>query len=285
MIAVTGATGHLGRLVVTGLLDAGVPAGEVVAVVRTPEKAADLADRGVQVRQAGYTEPAALVAALQGVDRLLLVSGSEVGQRVEQHTNVLEAAKATGVGLVVYTSAPKADDTPLPLAPEHIATERLIADSGIPAVVLRNNWYFENYDQQITEAARTGELVGSADGGRIAAATRADFAAGTVALLTADRPETGVLELGGDEAWTLSDLAVAIAAETGREVTYRDLSPEEHVRALVAAGLPEGTAQFVAGLDQAIAQGALDTGSHALSELTGRPTTTLAEYVHTVLSR
>jgi NAD(P)H dehydrogenase (quinone) len=285
MIAVTGATGHLGRLVVTGLLDAGVPAGEVVAVVRTPEKAADLADRGVQVRQASYTEPAALVAALQGVDRLLLVSGSEVGQRVEQHTNVLEAAKATGVGLVVYTSAPKADDTPLPLAPEHIATERLIADSGIPAVILRNNWYFENYDQQITEAARTGELVGSADGGRIAAATRADFAAGTVALLTADRPETGVLELGGDEAWTLADLAVAIAAETGREVTYRDLSPEEHVRALVAAGLPEGTAQFVAGLDQAIAQGALDTGSHALSELTGRPTTTLAEYVHTVLSR
>jgi NAD(P)H dehydrogenase (quinone) len=285
MIAVTGATGHLGRLVVTGLLDAGVPAGEVVAVVRTPEKAADLADRGVQVRQASYTEPAALVAALQGVDRLLLVSGSEVGQRVEQHTNVLEAAKATGVGLVVYTSAPKADDTPLPLAPEHIATERLIADSGIPAVILRNNWYFENYDQQITEAARTGELVGSADGGRIAAATRADFAAGTVALLTADRPETGVLELGGDEAWTLSDLAVAIAAETGREVTYRDLSPEEHVRALVAAGLPEGTAQFVVALDQAIAQGALDTGSNALSKLISRPTTTLAEYVHTVLSR
>jgi NAD(P)H dehydrogenase (quinone) len=285
MIAVTGATGHLGRLVVTGLLDAGVPAAEVVAVVRTPEKAADLAARGVQVRQAAYDDAAALEAALEGVDRLLLVSGSEVGRRVEQHANVLQAAKAAGVALVVYTSAPKADDTPLPLAPEHIATERLIADFAVPAVVLRNNWYFENYDQQIAQAAETGELTGSSGAGRIAAATRADFAAATVAVLTAEQPATGVVELGGDEAWTMSDLAAAVAAETGRDVTYRDLSPEEHVRGLVAAGLPEGTAQFVAGLDQAIAQGALDTGSRALSGLTGRPTTTLAEYVHTVLGR
>jgi NAD(P)H dehydrogenase (quinone) len=285
MIAVTGATGHLGRLVITGLLDAGVPADEVVAVVRTPEKAADLAERGVQVREAAYSDPVALETAVKGVDRLLLVSGNEVGQRVEQHGNVLRAARSTGVELVVYTSAPKADDTSLPLAPEHIATERLIAEIGVPAVVLRNNWYLENYDQQIGQAAQTGELVGSAGGGRIAAASRADFAAATVAVLTAPEPTPGVLELGGDEAWTLSQLAAAVAAEAGREVTYRDLSPEEHVRSLVAAGLPEGTAQFVAALDQSIALGALDTGSTALSRLIGRPTTTLAEYVHTVLSR
>jgi NAD(P)H dehydrogenase (quinone) len=285
MIAVTGATGHLGRLVVTGLLDAGVPADEVVAVVRTPEKAADLAERGVQVREAAYTDPAALETALKGVDRLLLVSGNEVGRRVEQHGTVLRAAQAAGLDLVLYTSAPKADDTSLPLAPEHIATERLIAQVGIPAVVLRNNWYFENYDQQITQATQTGELTGSAGAGRIAAATRADFAAATVAVLTAGQPTPGVVELGGDQAWTLADLAAAVAAETGREVTYRDLSPEEHVRTLVDAGLPEGTAQFVAALDQSIAAGALDTGSTALSELIGRPTTTLAEYVHAVLSR
>jgi NAD(P)H dehydrogenase (quinone) len=285
MIAVTGATGHLGRLVVTGLLDAGVPAAEVVAVVRDPDKAADLAARGVVVRQADYADAAALEVALKGVDRLLLVSGSEVGQRVTQHANVLRAAAAAGVALVVYTSAPKADDTPLPLAPEHIATERLIADSGIPAVVLRNNWYFENYDQQIGQAAATGTLTGSAGRGRIAAATRADFAAATVAVLTAPQPTPGVLELGGDEAWTLADLAAAVAAETGREVTYQDLSPEEHVRSLVEVGLPEGTARFVAGLDQAIAQGALETGSTALSELTGRPTTSLAAYVRSVLGR
>jgi NAD(P)H dehydrogenase (quinone) len=285
MIAVTGATGHLGRLVVTGLLDAGVPAAEVVAVVRTPERAADLAERGVQVRRADYTDAAALETALQGVDRLLLVSGSEVGQRVPQHTNALQAAKAAGVPLLVYTSASKADDTPLPVAPEHTATERLIADFGIPAVVLRNNWYLENYDQQIRQAAETGELSGSSGDGRIAAATRADYAAATVAVLTAEQPTPGVLELGGDEAFTLAELAEAVAAETGRAVTYRDLSAAEHLQSLLDAGLPAGTAEFVVGLDQAIAQGALDTGSRALSELTGRPTTTLAEHVHTVLGR
>jgi NAD(P)H dehydrogenase (quinone) len=285
MIAVTGATGHLGRLVVTGLLDAGVPAAEVVAVVRTPERAADLAERGVQVRRADYTDAAALETALQGVDRLLLVSGSEVGQRVPQHTNALQAAKAAGVPLLVYTSASKADDTPLPVAPEHTATERLIADFGIPAVVLRNNWYLENYDQQIRQAAETGELSGSSGDGRIAAATRADYAAATVAVLTAEQPAPGVLELGGDEAFTLAELAEAVAAETGRAVTYRDLSAAEHLQSLLDAGLPAGTAEFVVGLDQAIAQGALDTGSRALSELTGRPTTTLAEHVHAVLGR
>jgi NAD(P)H dehydrogenase (quinone) len=239
----------------------------------------------VQVRRADYTDAAALETALQGVDRLLLVSGSEVGQRVPQHTNALQAAKAAGVPLLVYTSASKADDTPLPVAPEHTATERLIADFGIPAVVLRNNWYLENYDQQIRQAAETGELSGSSGDGRIAAATRADYAAATVAVLTAEQPTPGVLELGGDEAFTLAELAEAVAAETGRAVTYRDLSAAEHLQSLLDAGLPAGTAEFVVGLDQAIAQGALDTGSRALSELTGRPTTTLAEHVHAVLGR
>jgi len=285
MIAVTGATGHLGRLVVTGLLDAGVPADQVVAVVRSPEKAADLAGRGVQVRQADYDDAAAVDTALSGVDRVLLVSGSEPGKRVPQHTNVLQAAKAHGVELLVYTSASKADDTSLPLAPEHIATERLIADFDLPAVVLRNNWYFENYDQQIAQAAETGSLTGSSGAGRIGAATRAEYAAAAVAVLTAEQPTPAVLELGGDQAWTLGELAAAVGAETGREVTYRDLSPEEHIATLVGFGLEEGTAQFVVGLDQSIAQGALDTGSSALSELIGRPTTTLAAYVHTVLGR
>jgi len=284
MISVTAASGHLGRLVVTGLLDAGVPAAEVVAVVRTPGKVADLSARGVQVRQADYADTAALEAALQGTDRLLLVSGSEVGQRVAQHTNVLRAAEAAGVELIVYTSATKADDTPLPLAPEHIATERLIADSGLPAVVLRNNWYLENYDQQIAQAAQTGTLTGSSGSGRIAAATRADYAAAAVAVLTAGSPAPGVLELGGDDAFTLADLAAAVSTAAGREVAYTDLTPEQHVRTLLDAGLPEGTAQFVVGLDQAIAKGALDTGSTTLSELIGRPTTPLSTYVQGVLS-
>jgi NAD(P)H dehydrogenase (quinone) len=284
LISVTGASGHLGRLVVTGLLDAGVPAAEVVAIVRTPGKATDLADRGVQVRQAGYDDPAALGAALQGSDRVLLVSGNEVGQRVAQHANVLQAAKAAGVGLVVYTSGPKVDDTPLPLAPDHAETERLIADLGLPAVVLRNNWYLENYDRVITQAAETGKVLGSSGTGRIGAAAREDYAAGAVAVLTADRPRPGTVELGGDEAFALGDLATAVAAQTGREVTYRDLPPAQHLSALVAQGLPPQAAEFVVALDQSIAQGALDTGSTALSALIGRPTRTLAEHVRSVLA-
>jgi NAD(P)H dehydrogenase (quinone) len=216
---------------------------------------------------------------------VLLISGSEVGQRIAQHGNVLRAAQSAGVELLVYTSAPKADDTSLPLAPEHLATERLLTDAGIPAVVLRNNWYLENYDQAIGQAAATGEVIGSAGNGRIGAASRADFAAGAVAVLTADQPQPGVLELGGDSAFTLAELAAAVAGQSGREVTYRDLSPEEHARALAAHGVPEDAAGFVAAIDQSIGQGALDTGSTALSKLIGRPTTTLADHVRDVLAR
>src|SRR3954447_6559975 len=282
MLTVTGASGRLGRLVVAGLLDAGVPPAEGGAVVPQPEKIADLAARGVQVRQADYDDAGAVAKALAGTDRLLLVSGSELGRRVAQHGTVLRGARAAGAELIAYTSGPKVEASALAVAPDHLATERLIAELGLRGALLRNNWYFENYDAAITRAAETGEVVGSADGGRIAPPTRADLAAGAVAVLTAPEPAPGVYELGGDEAWTLADLAAAVAEATGTQVTYRDLSAEEHARVLEAAGLPEGAVQFVVGTDQAIAQGALDTGSSDLSRLIGRPTT-LAEYVRRVL--
>jgi NAD(P)H dehydrogenase (quinone) len=283
MIAVTGASGQLGRLVVTGLLDAGVPASEVVAVVRTPEKVADLAARGVQVRPADYADPAPLETALDGVDRLYLVSGSEVGQRVTQHANVVAAAQAAGVGLLVYTSAPKADISTLVLAPEHKATEELIAATGMPALVLRHNWYLENYDQQIAQAAATGTLIGSAGEGRAWAATRADYAAGAVAVLTADDPEPGVYELGGSASFTLAELAAEVGRQAGRDVTYTDLPTAEHVQALTGVGLDEATAGFVAAIDAGVAAGELDTGDQTLAEWIGRPTTTLSAHVRDVL--
>ena len=285
MITVTGATGQLGRLVVTGLLEAGVPASEVTALVRDPAKAADLAGRGVAVVVADYIDPAALQQALAGTDRLLLVSGSEVGQRVAQHTNVVTAAQAAGVGLVVYTSAPKADDTTLVLAPEHKATEDVLAASGLPVVVLRNNWYWENYDAQIGQAATTGQLVGSSGEGRAWPASRADFAAAAVAVLTATGTEPRILELGGDAPFVAADLAAEVARQTGRDVTHTDLPAEEHVAALRGAGLDEGTAGFVAALDGNIAVGELDAGQGGISALTGRPTRTLAEHVALVLGR
>ena len=273
-IAVTAATGQLGTLVVRALTGRGH---HVVAVVRDPAKAAGLAADGVEVRVADYTDRPALEAAFAGVDRLLFISGSEAGQRVPQHTNVVEAATAAGVGHLVCTSATRADDTPLVLAPEHKVTEELIRASGIPATVLRNNWYTENYAGEVGQAAGSGVLLGSAGEGRVASASRQDYADAAVAVLTGEGHEGAVYELGGDVAWTMPDLAAAIAEITGRPVQYRDVSQAEHVAALVAAGLDEGTAGFVAALDHNIAEGALGEVTGDLHRLIGRPTTPLVE--------
>ncbi len=216
-IAVTGATGHLGRLAVDALLRRGVPASDVVAVVRNPEKAADLAAQGVQVRTADYADRAALETALAGVDKLLLISGSEVGARVPQHTNIIDAAKAAGVGFVAYTSIPDAPNNTLRLAQEHQVTERLLAESGIDHALLRNGWYWENYTNDLAGTAERGVLVGSAGDGRVAGAARADYAEAAAAALTSDENQAGkVYELGGDEHVSYPELAQAISNVTGK---------------------------------------------------------------------
>ncbi|MBT0993829.1 SDR family oxidoreductase [Cellulomonas sp. DKR-3] len=280
-VVVTGATGHLGRLVVEGLLAAGVAPGEIVAGGRRTERIADLAERGVRVVTLDYGQPGTLGAAFAGADTVLLVSGSEVGQRVAQHTAAIEAARAAGVRRVVYTSAPHADTTALVLAPEHRATEELLAASGLVVTVLRNNWYTENYVAALQQAAETGEVVASVGDGRVASATRADFAAGAVAVLVgpgADgRYDGRTLELSGDVAWTHDELAGAAAEVLGRPVTFRRVTPDEQRAALLAAGLDEGTAGFVVALDQNIAAGDLADATDTLRTLLGRPTTPLVD--------
>jgi NAD(P)H dehydrogenase (quinone) len=279
-IAVTAATGQLGTLVVRGLRGRGH---RVVAVVRNAEKGASLAAEDVEVRVADYEDRAALETALAGVDRLVFISGSEAGQRIPQHTNVVEAATATGVRHLAYTSATRAAATTLVLAPEHKVTEELIRASGIPFTFLRNNWYTENYAGQVGPAAASGVLLGSAGDGRVASASRQDYADAAVAVVTEDGHENSVYELGGDVAWTMPDLAAAIAEITGRPVEYRDVSQAEHVAALVAAGLDEGTAGFVAALDHNIAEGTLADVTGDLSRLIGRPTTPLVEGLRAAL--
>ncbi|PWW21073.1 NAD(P)H dehydrogenase (quinone) [Geodermatophilus normandii] len=276
--AVTGATGLLGRRAVEELLDRGVPASDVVAVVRRPEAAADLAGRGVQVRHGDYSRPETLPAALAGVDRLLLVSGSEAGQRVPQHTAVVEAAAAAGVQRIVYTSIAHADTTSNPLAPEHRETEEVLRGSGVPATVLRNSWYLENYTSRIDEYLATGEIVGAAADGRVSVAPRADYAVAAAAALLADDEGPVVRELGGPGV-TLADLADAVTEVTGTAVRYRDLPAEELVATLRGVGLDAGTAGFVAGIDTSIARGELDTGDADLAALLGRPVAPLADAV------
>ena len=282
MIAVTGATGHLGRLVIEKLL-ATHNAQDLVAIVRNPTKAQTLADKGVQVREADYGNPAALASALQGVEKLLLISSSEVGQRAVQHRNIIDAAKSAGVQLIAYTSLLRADSSPLALHVEHVATENALAQSGVPYVLLRNGWYSENYLASVPAALEHGAFIGSAGEGKIASATREDYAEAAAKVLSLDNQAGKVYELAGDSAWTLAELTEKISALTGKTVVYNNLSEADFAAALQGAGLPEGFARLLADSDVGASKGGLYDDGHQLSRLIGRPTTTIDDSLKAVL--
>lgn len=276
-IAVTGASGHLGRLIVEDLLAHDVAPGDVVAGGRRTERLEDLAAAGVRTAHLDYDDPASLTAALTDVDTVMLVSGDAVGERVRQHRAVLDAAVSAGARRIVYTSAPHADTSPLVLAPEHKATEQLIRESGLAFTVLRNNWYTENYLSALEQARRTGEILSSTGGGRVASAPRADFAAAASVVLRTGGHDGATYELAGDDPWTHDELAAAMSQVLGTPVRHRAVDPDEHLAALTGAGLDEGTAGFVVALDADIRAGLLAGGEHDLSRLLGRPTTPLVD--------
>ncbi|WP_136514191.1 SDR family oxidoreductase [Geomonas edaphica] len=278
MIVITGATGQLGRLVIASLMKR-VPASSIVAAVRNPDKAKDLASLGVQVRQADYNAPESWKAALAGAEKLLLISSSEVGQRINQHRTVIEAAREAGVKLLAYTSLLHADTSPLALAAEHIATETMIRDSGVPFVMLRNGWYTENYAAGVPSAVEHGTFYGSAGDGRIASAARADYAEAAVAVLTREGEGGQVYELAGDTAYTLTEFAAEISRQYGKEVNYVNLPELEFKKLLVSVGLPEPFAALLADSDSGAAKGGLFDDGHLLSALIGRPTTSLAAVI------
>ncbi|MGV9410339.1 SDR family oxidoreductase [Nocardia sp. NPDC003693] len=280
VVAVTGASGQLGRLVVEALLKEGATP---IAVVRDPAKVADLSERGVQVRVAGYDDPAALDSAFAGVDRILLVSGNEFGARVAQHTNVIRAAERAGVELLAYTSIPGAPTNPLILAQEHAGTEAVLAEATVPHVLLRNDWYWENYLGGLAHAVETGVLHGAAGTGRVAGASRADYAEAAAKVLSTDGHAGQVYELGGDRL-TYDELAAAISEAAGKTVVYQNIPQSEYAAALVAGGLPEGYAQVLADADAGIAAGVLDLDNGDLQRLLGRPATPAVEVFRAALS-
>ncbi len=271
-IAITGATGQLGRLVIEKLKQK-LPAGDIVALARKPEKAAEL---GVSARAADYADPETLPAALAGIDTLLLISSSEVGQRAVQHGNVIDAAKKAGVKRIVYTSLLHADRSVLSLAEEHRQTEAALKASGVPHTILRNGWYSENYTASIGPALAHGALIGSAGDGKISAAPRADYAEAAVAALTGAGHDGKVYELAGDSAWTLADLAAEVSKQSGKTVVYQNLPEADYAAALKGVGLPEGLAAAIAGWDVGASQGALFDDGRQLSALIGRSTTPLS---------
>lgn len=276
---ITGATGSLGRLVVEALLNQNVPAGQIVATGRDLAKIADLAERGVQVRPVDYNEPESLRQAFKGAEKVLLISGSEVGQRIEQHRNAINAAKEAGAALIAYTSVANADNTGMQLAAEHQATEEVLRASGVPFTLLRNSWYLENYTGQLAVHLQHGAVLGSAGEGKVSAAARADYAQAAAAVLLKEGQAGKVYELGGDQAFTLNDLAAEITAVTGQPVRYQDLPAEQYTKVLQDAGLPEAYAAILADSDLGIARGDLLVTGSDLSSLIGRPTTPLREAV------
>ncbi|HCT2146021.1 SDR family oxidoreductase [Raoultella ornithinolytica] len=282
MIAITGATGQLGHLVLQNLLKT-TAASQIVAIVRNPAKAEALSQQGIVVRQADYTDEAAFTAALQGVDKLLLISSSEVGQRTPQHRNVIHAAKAAGVKFIAYTSLLHADKSPLGLHVEHVETEKMLADSGIPYALLRNGWYTENYLASAPPALEHGVFIGAAGDGKIASATRADYAEAAARVIAEEGHAGKVYELAGDEAWTLSELAAALSKKSGKNVVYQNLSEADFAAALKSVGLPAGLADMLADSDVGAAKGGLFDDSRTLSALIGRPTTPLAESIKGIL--
>ncbi|AUZ64641.1 SDR family oxidoreductase [Citrobacter sp. CFNIH10] len=282
MIAITGATGQLGQHVIENLLKT-IPASQIVAIVRNPAKATALSQQGITVRQADYSDEAAFTQALQGVDKLLLISSSEVGQRAVQHRNVINAAKAAKVKFIAYTSLLHADRSPLALHVEHVDTEKMLADSGIAYALLRNGWYTENYLASAPAALEHGVFIGAAGEGRIASATRADYATAAAQVISTEGHAGKVYELAGDESWTLSQLAAELSKQSGKPVVYQNMSEADFAAALKSVGLPAGLAEMLADSDIGASKGGLFDDSHTLSKLIGRPTTSLAESVNGIL--
>ena len=279
-IGVTGATGQLGRLVVEILKEKGL-AESVVALVRTPQKAADL---GVEAREFDYNNPNQLVGALRGIDKLILISGNELGQRATQHANVIEAAKKVDVKWVVYTSLLHADTSTLSLAPEHFATEKTLKASGLSYTILRNGWYTENYTGSVAGAVGAGAFIGSAGEGKISSAARADFAEAIAVVVTEEGHQDKTYELAGDDSYTLADLAAEISKQSGKTIPYNNLPETEYAKVLKSFGIPEGFADVIAGWDVGASKGDLLDDSHQLSKLIGRPSTPLAETVKVALA-
>jgi NAD(P)H dehydrogenase (quinone) len=279
-IAVTAATGQLGTLVLDALLER-TSADQIVAIARDAAKAETLTAKGLDVRIASYDDPTALKDALAGVDRVLLISGNEFGKRGQQHRNVIDAAIANEVSRIVYTSAPQADTSTLPVVPEHLETEQYLAATDVDHVLLRNNWYHENYAASVETAAATGSVLTSAGEGRVASASRQDFAEAAAVVLTTDGPVKRVYELAGDVAWTHADLAAALSEVLGKSVEVANVSADEQASILTSAGLDAGLVDFIVAVDASIKQGELELATGDLSSLIGRPTTPIVETLRT----
>lgn len=285
-IAVTGASGKLGRATIGGLLERKVAPDSIVAVVRDPQKLADLAARGVQVRRADYTEPETLATALRGIDTLLFISTNVFGEeRMLQHRNVIDAARAAGVGHIIYTSVIKpAAIAHFAGAPSHFQTEALIRESGIAHTFFRNNLYLDIVPFMFGEALQTGVLEHNAGRGRIGFVARDDIAGGLAAVLAGGERATREYPITAVTPYGLGEVASALGSAAGRKVSYRELSSEEFRKSLAAKGLPPPVVGMSVALGEAIRAGEFDAASTQLERLLGRAPVTLEAFLRGALA-
>ena len=279
-IGITGATGQLGQLVVQKLTDKN-PDAKLVALVRNPDKAKPL---GIEAKAFDYEQPEALPKALEDIDRLVFISGSEIGKRETQHKNVINAAKQAQVKQIAYTSLLHADTSSMILAPEHLATEKMLQDSGIPHTILRNGWYTENYTAGLKQAVEQGAIIGSAGDGKISSATREDYAEAIAETIINDDHTGKTYELAGDQTFTMQDLAAEVSKQTGKNIEFVNLPEAEYAQKLQEIGLPEGMAKAFASLDYSASKNDLHDESGELARLINRPTTSLSQAVKTGLN-
>ena len=281
-IAITGATGQLGNLVIEQLLQL-TAAQNIVALVRNVDKAKHFKTQGIELREFDYDRPETLVPALSGIDKLLLISANEIGRRTPQHQAVIDAAKVAGVPYLAYTSLLRADTSPLGLAQEHRETEKLIQDSGITYTFLRNNWYSENYLAGVAHTIEIGTLFGAAQDGRISSASRIDYAEAAAKVLTSTGHENKTYELAGSESFSLSDLATFIGQAVNKDIIYQNLSAEEYTQGLTQAGLPAGLVDVIVDADIQTIQGAMYSDSKDLEQLIGHKTTSIQDAIKAAL--
>jgi NAD(P)H dehydrogenase (quinone) len=281
--AVTGASGQLGRKVLDALLER-VDASTIVALARDPARLSDYSAKGIEVRQADYDDPASLARGLEGVDRVLLISGNAVGQRERQHGNVIEAARKAGVEYIAYTSILNAADSKLALAPEHVATEKLLESGGLNYDLLRSGWYSENFVGGLPQQVEAGVIYGASGDGRYSTATRGDIAAGAAAALVGSKGGN-VYEMAGDESWTMSEFAEEVSRRSGKPVTYVNQSEADYAKTLESAGLPPPVAAMLASTSALAGEGALENNDRQLSQLSGQPTTPIGEVIGAALGK
>lgn len=276
-IAITGATGALGQLALIAL-KARAPQADVVALVRDPAKIT-----GTPARVFDYTKAETLAPALKGIDTLVLISSNDFNDRAGQHRAVITAAKTAGVKRIIYTSILKGDASPMILAQDHIATEAALKASGIPAIILRNGWYTENYTGSLKASVEHGALIGSSAEGRIASAARADYAEAIAVTAVDNSHASKTYELAGDIPHTMAEFAAEVSNQVGKAIPFNNLPKDTYAGILQSFGLPEAFASILADSDDTAARGSLLDESHTLSKLIGRPTTPIATTIKAAL--